>query len=184
MVVVTMEDSLCEWLWALFEGETYCRKIGTGVLGNQIQPPRDGMRLVLTICCEGSMFTRAYAYETPVLQKRHSTGNWSSLEGVVQNATGPMGIRFCTRKCSPKIAKITMFFKTEKTVPVHRVSFWRGVLRDDLLRRCWVRKFLGKKRKRQLLRSLFSDPLPEGHPVDRDNFFCLIFAASAWRSGL
>ena len=35
-------------------------------------------------------------------------------------------------------------------------------------------KFLGKRRKRQLLRSLFSDPLPEGHPVDRDNFLCLV----------
>ena len=63
--------------------------------------------------------------------------------------------------------------RTEKTVPVRRVSFWKGVLRDYLLRRRWVPKFLGKKRKRQLLRSLFSDSLPEGHPVDRDNFFCL-----------
>ena len=62
--------------------------------------------------------------------------------------------------------------RTEKIVPVHRVSFWRGVLRDYLLRRCWMLKFLGRKRKRQLLRSLSSDPLPEGHPVDRDNFFC------------
>ena len=34
-------------------------------------------------------------------------------------------------------------------------------------------KFLGKRKKRQLLRSLFSDPLPEGHPGDRDNFICL-----------
>ena len=33
--------------------------------------------------------------------------------------------------------------------------------------------FLGKKWKRQLLRSLFPDPLPEGHPVDRDSLFCL-----------
>ena len=64
-------------------------------------------------------------------------------------------------------------FRTEKTVPVLRVSFWKGVLRDYLLRRRWVLKFLGNKRKRQLLRSLFSDPLPEGHPVDRDSFFCL-----------
>ena len=31
-------------------------------------------------------------------------------------------------------------------------------------------KFLGNKRKRQLLRSLFADPLPEGHLVDRDSF--------------
>ena len=55
-------------------------------------------------------------------------------------------------------------------VPVHRVSFWKGVRRDYLLRRRRVLKFLGKKRKRQLLRSLLSDPLPEGHPVDRDHF--------------
>ena len=53
-----------------------------------------------------------------------------------------------------------------------RVSFWRGVRRDYLLRRCWVLKFLGNKRERQLLRSLFSDPLLEGHSVDRDSFFC------------
>ena len=66
-------------------------------------------------------------------------------------------------------------FRKEKVVPVHRVSFWRGVLGDYLLRMRWVLKVLGKKRKRQLLRSLFPDPLPEGHPVDRDNFFCLIF---------
>ena len=58
-------------------------------------------------------------------------------------------------------------------VPVHRVSFWKGVLRDYLLRRRRVLKFLGKKRKRQLLRSLLSDPLPEGHPVDRDRFSVL-----------
>ena len=63
--------------------------------------------------------------------------------------------------------------RTEKIVPVPRVSFWRGVLRDYLLRRRWVLKFLGKRRKRQLLRSLFSDPLPEGHPVDRDHFLRL-----------
>ena len=53
------------------------------------------------------------------------------------------------------------------------MSFWKGVLRDYLLRRRWVPKFPGNKRKRQLLRSLFSDPLPEGHPVDRDSFLCL-----------
>ena len=51
MVVVAMEDSLCELLWALFEGKSYCNKFGAGVFGNQIQPPRDGMRLVLAICC-------------------------------------------------------------------------------------------------------------------------------------
>ena len=34
-------------------------------------------------------------------------------------------------------------------------------------------KFLGEKRKRQLLRGLSSDPLSEGHPVYRDNFLCL-----------
>ena len=71
------------------EGETYCNKFGTGVLGNHIQPPRDGMRLVLAICCVGSMFTRAYAYEIPVLQKRHSTQNWSSSERVVQLPPAP-----------------------------------------------------------------------------------------------
>ena len=48
-----------------------------------------------------------------------------------------------------------------------------GVLRDYLLRRRRMLKFLGKKRKRQLLRSLSSDPLSEGHPVYRDNFLCL-----------
>ena len=59
---------------------------------------------------------------------------------------------------------------TKKSVPVHRVSFWRGVLRETLLRRLCKLKFQGQ-RKRQLLRSLLSDPLPEGHPVDRDSFF-------------
>ena len=41
-----------------------------------------------------------------------------------------------------------------KTALVDRVSFWRGVLRDYLLSRRWVPKFLGNMRKRQLLRSL------------------------------
>ena len=63
--------------------------------------------------------------------------------------------------------------RTEKAVPVRRVSFWKGVLRDYLLRRRRVLRFLGNMTKRQLLRSLLSDPLQEGHPVDRDNFFCL-----------
>ena len=49
-----------------------------------------------------------------------------------------------------------------------------GVLRDYLLRRFRMLKLLGKKRKRQLLRCLSSDPLSEGHPVDRDNCLCLI----------
>ena len=31
-------------------------------------------------------------------------------------------------------------------------------------------KFMANKRKRQLLRSLSSDPLPEGHLVNRDSF--------------
>ena len=66
-------------------------------------------------------------------------------------------------------------FRTEKIVPVHRVSFWKGVLRDYLLRRRWVLKFLGKKRKKQLLRNLFSDPLPEGHPVDGQFFLSYVF---------
>ena len=69
-----------------FEGETYynCNKFGAGVVGNQIQPPWDGMRLILAIYCVGSMFTRAYAYEIFVSQKRHLTQNWSSLERVIQ----------------------------------------------------------------------------------------------------
>ena len=37
--------------------------------------------------------------------------------------------------------------RIEKIVPSHRLSFWRGVLRDYLLRRRWMLKFLGKKRK-------------------------------------
>ena len=36
-----------------------------------------------------------------------------------------------------------------------------------------MQKSLGNMRKGQLLRSLFSDPLPEGHPVDKDN--CLSY---------
>ena len=74
---------------------------------------------------------------------------------------------------------ITLFFRinyvcrTEEIVPVLCPSGGGGVLRDCLLRRRWMLKFLGTKRKRQLLRSLSSDPLPEGHPVDRDSFFCL-----------
>ena len=36
-----------------------------------------------------------------------------------------------------------------------------------------MQKFLGNRRKRQLLRSLSSDPVSEGHPVDRDNFSVL-----------
>ena len=63
--------------------------------------------------------------------------------------------------------------RTKKIVPVHRVSFWKGVLRDYLLRRCWMLKFLGKKRERQLLRRLSSEPFSEGHLVYRDNFRCL-----------
>ena len=36
----------------------------------------------------------------------------------------------------------------EETVPVHRVSFWRGVLRDYLLRRRWMLTFLGQKEEK------------------------------------
>ena len=53
----------------------------------------------------------------------------------------------------------------KKIVPVHRVSFWKGVLRDYLLRTRWMLKFLGNKSKRLLLRSIFSNPLPEGQPM-------------------
>ena len=56
--------------------------------------------------------------------------------------------------------------RTKKILLVHTVSFWRGVLRDYLLRRHWMLKFQGNERKRQLLRSLLSD-----HPVDKDSFF-------------
>ena len=38
--------------------------------------------------------------------------------------------------------------RTEKTVPVHRASFWRRVLRDHLLKRRWVLQFLGNKIRR------------------------------------
>ena len=37
--------------------------------------------------------------------------------------------------------------RTKTIVLVHRVSFWRGVLRDYLLRRRWMLKFLRMKRK-------------------------------------
>ena len=40
-----------------------------------------------------------------------------------------------------------------------------GFLRDCLLRRRWMLELLGNERKRQLLRSLFPDRLPEGHSV-------------------
>ena len=57
--------------------------------------------------------------------------------------------------------------------PCPRCVLLQGILRDYLLRRRWALKFPGNTRKRQLIRSLFSDPLPEGHPVGRDSFFCL-----------
>ena len=41
-------------------------------------------------------------------------------------------------------------------------------------------QFLGSKRKEQLLRSLFSDPLLEGHPGNRDSFFCLKWENLLW----
>ena len=40
-------------------------------------------------------------------------------------------------------------------------------------------KFIGRKWKRRLLRRLFSDPLPEGHPVDRDKFDIVSVGTSA-----
>ena len=40
-------------------------------------------------------------------------------------------------------------YRTEKIVPVHRVSFWRGVLRDYLLRRHWMLEFLGEKKRKR-----------------------------------
>ena len=46
----------------------------------------------------------------------------------------------------------------------------KGVLRDYLLRRRWVLKFLGNKGERQLLRSLFSDP-SRRTPCGQGQFF-------------
>ena len=39
-------------------------------------------------------------------------------------------------------------------------------------------KFQGKRMRRLLLRSIFSDPLPEGHPVDGQFFSCLMGGGS------
>ena len=65
----------------------------------------------------------------------------------------------------------------EKIAPVQRVSFWRGVLRDYLLRRHWrlsaKMRILGNKRKRQLLRSLSPDPPSRRTPCGQGQFFCL-----------
>ena len=82
---------------------------GAGVLGNRVQPPWDGMGLVLAICCVGSMFTRAYAYEIPVLQKHHSTQNWSSLERVVQMPPAPFAQDFVPGNAPRKLQKFIFF---------------------------------------------------------------------------
>ena len=78
-------------------------------------------------------------------------------------------------RCSKRLCKKTScaFF-----VPYTGYPSGGGVLRDCLLRRRWMLNLLGKKRRRQLLRSLFPDPLREEHPVDKDSFFfCVLVRA-------
>ena len=61
--------------------------------------------------------------------------------------------------------------RTEKTVPVRRVSFWKKIPRKEEEKATSKKSLVG--------------PLPEGHPVDRDRFFCLteIFCSKQVGSG-
>ena len=104
-------------------------------------------------------------------------GIWKHPYSILQRAARrgkPCLANRVWRHSTAKFSKHHLLMRTKKAVPGRRVCFWRGVLRDNLLRRRWMLKFLVNRRKRQLLRSLSSDPLPEGHHVNRNNFFCLI----------
>ena len=71
-------------------------------------------------------------------------------------------------------AHVLQFWHRSREESLHVLRCLEGENCPCPQRRRWVLKLPGKRRKRQLLRSLFSDPLPEGHPVDRDNSLCLI----------
>ena len=101
MVILAVENSLCEGLWALFGGKIYCNKFGTSVVGNHMQPAWDGMRLILAVCCVGQhvyvpMPTRS------LLQKRNSTRHWSSLQRVVNMPPARWAYDLNTRRTAPK----------------------------------------------------------------------------------
>ena len=64
--------------------------------------------------------------------------------------------------------------RTEKTAPVHRASFWKGVLRNYLFGRGWVLKFLGNKRKKATSKkSLFRPPFQKDTVWTGTVFFSL-----------
>ena len=44
-------------------------------------------------------------------------------------------------------------------------------------------KVLGEKGKREILRVLSSELLPEGHPVDRDSLVVVFSGGWGWRNG-
>ena len=60
--------------------------------------------------------------------------------------------------------------RTEKSVPVHRVSFWKGVLRDYLLRRRWVLKFLGKEEEKATSKKSVVRPPSRRTPCGQGQF--------------
>ena len=62
--------------------------------------------------------------------------------------------------------------RMEKTVPVHRVSFWKGVLRDYPLRSRWVLIVVRNKETATSKKFLFRPP-SRRTPADRDSVFWL-----------
>ena len=106
--------------------------------------------------------------EKMVLQNLSSTGFYSVKQTFLQNpkgsaefwGAGPYPIRMRSRGCISNSS-------------VHRMPFWRGVLKDYLLRRCWMLKFLGNRMKAASKKSLFRPPsrrTPCGQGV---GFLCL-----------
>ena len=71
-------------------------------------------------------FTLNFCSGMPLGKVHELTFLWFGLPGPLLNLL---------EKCP--IMPILSLSRTQKTVPVHRVFFWRGVLRDYLLRRRW-----------------------------------------------
>ena len=109
MLVIGMEDSLCERLWALLEGEVCGDKFGAAVVGNQIQPPWDGMTLILTICGVGEHEYVCLRLRYPCVAEAQLDSTLQQLAACSKHATGPMGVGLLYRDTVPKNCRIAVF---------------------------------------------------------------------------
>ena len=88
----------------------------------------------------------------------------------ISRADGESCIRSTPSECTPQSLPKG---RTKKNVPVNRVSFWRGVLRDYLLRSRWMLQFLGNKRKKETSKKSLLRPPSRRTLCGQGQFFFL-----------